>query len=146
MAIYRFTDEYRFLSNFWYAEVHMYGFDYPTVEHAFQAAKAQTHDERMTIRAANTPGQAKKLGRKVALRPDWEDFKLTAMKKLVERKFDPWAHPELTQQLLDTGNQTLIEGNYWHDTFWGVCECDTHQGEGQNHLGRILMEVRDALL
>ncbi len=146
MTIYRFTEEYRFLSNFWYAEVHMYGKSYPTAEHAFQAAKTVDPEEREKIRNAATPGQAKKLGCKVQLRPDWEEIKLWVMKTLVERKFDPWAHPELAQKLIDTGYETLIEGNYWHDTFWGVCECDRHQSRGTNNLGRILMEVRDELV
>jgi len=141
-SIETFQGEHRFLSNFYPAVVHMYGFDYPTVEHAFQAAKATNHNDRMRIRNETTPGRAKRAGRTVELRPDWEEFKLSAMLRLIQRKFDPAAHPDLTRKLIATGDALLIEGNHWGDTFWGV---DLKTNQGENTLGLILMQVRREL-
>jgi ribA/ribD-fused uncharacterized protein len=110
----------------------------PTVEHSFAASKTLDAFERLEIAGQTTPGRAKRRGRKVELRPDWEDVKLTVMLILIRDKFT--RHPELTEKLLDTGDQELVEGNWWNDTFWGVCK-----GVGENHLGRILMQVRSEL-
>lgn len=89
------------------------------------------------IREAATPGQAKKLGQGVSLRPDWESVKVDLMRTFVRKKFE---NPFLRPLLLATGDAELVEGNTWNDTFWGVC-----RGRGQNWLGRILMEVRDEI-
>jgi ribA/ribD-fused uncharacterized protein len=133
-----FRGEYRFLSNFWRAEVEMYGRTYPTVEHAFQAAKTLDVGEREAIRTTANPGDAKRMGRRVTLRKDWDSFRLQAMYMLVKRKFSE--HVALKHSLLATGDAELIEGNTWNDRFWGVC-----RGEGKNHLGKILMQVREEL-
>jgi len=133
-----FQGEYRFLSNFYPAPVIYWGYQYPTVEHAYQAAKAQTHRDRELIRKAETPGVAKRLGRQIRRRPWSYRERLDTMKLLVQRKFRH--HPDLTAQLLATGDRELVEGNEWGDTFWGI-----YQGGGSNHLGRILMEVREEL-
>jgi ribA/ribD-fused uncharacterized protein len=132
-----FSGKYRFLSNFYPSVVRFEGMNYPTVEHAFQAAKTADPDERANIYYAASPGQAKRLGRQVALRDDWEDVKLTIMLDLLRSKF---AHRGIRAQLAATGERELIEGNYWGDTFWGVCE-----GKGENHLGKLLMKVRDEI-
>jgi ribA/ribD-fused uncharacterized protein len=133
-----FTDEYDFLSNFFFAPVHMDGASYPTVEHAFQAAKTFDAKERARVRGCSTPAQAKGVGRSVTLRKDWESVKLGIMEALVREKFTK--HDELRTKLLATGERRLIEGNTWGDAFWGVC-----RGRGKNHLGRILMRVREGL-
>lgn len=133
-----FGGAWRFLSNFYAAEIPWQGRLWPSVEHAFQAAKTLSYSEQEEIRRAATPGKAKRLGRKVQLRDDWEDIKVDAMRELVHLKFH--SHEDLARWLLDTGDAELIEGNHWHDCFWGVC-----QGRGENWLGRILMEVRDEL-
>lgn len=139
-----FWGRYAFLSNFYPAEVTLMNLatrqpeTYPTVEHAFQAAKSTNQEDRNRIRALPTPGQAKRAGRKVWLREDWERIKLVVMRTLVTEKFT--AHPRLTRALLSTGERPLVEENTWGDTFWGVCD-----GVGENHLGRILMEVRASL-
>jgi N-glycosidase YbiA len=132
-----FEGEYAFLSNFWPAPVVLDRITYPTVEHAYQAAKAGDRLERERIAALPTPGSAKRAGRKVALRPDWERIKIGVMEDLVRRKF---ADPELAGRLLATGDEGLVEGNAWNDRFWGVC-----RGEGRNELGKILMKVRAEL-
>ena len=79
-------------------------------------------------------------GRLVPLRPDWEAVKVGIMEEIVRAKFIQ--HPELAARLLATGDKVLVEGNHWGDTFWGV---DTRTGQGHNHLGRILMKVREEL-
>lgn len=121
---------YAFLSNFyWHGNW--------TVEHQYQAAKTDDPAWAAAILNAPTPGAAKKLGRKAPMRPTWEQEKVAVMLALLRMKF---LRPELAQKLLDTGDATLVEGNWWGDTFWGVC-----RGQGQNHLGRLLMQVRSEL-
>lgn len=134
MAITSFSGKYEFLSNFYCSPVTYEGITYPTVEHAFQAAKTFDVTERRRISEMKTPGMAKRAGRRVLLRKDWEAVKFDIMKTLVTQKFED---EKLKQLLLDTGDEELIEGNTWHDTCWGVCN-----GVGQNNLGKILMSVR----
>ena len=135
-CIMKFDGEYSFLSNFYECEIEVWGHKFRSVEAAFQALKCP---ERMDEFENLTAYEAKRLGRKVKLRDDWELRKISIMKMLLEQKF---SHPELTQKLVATGNLYLIEGNYWKDDFWGVCEV----GKGQNHLGKLLMEVRSVYL
>lgn len=138
-SINSFSGAYAFLSNFEPSPIYYDGFSYPTVEHAFQAAKTLDMTERKTnFTEKQTPGQAKRNGRKVNLRPDWEDVKVPIMYELLLLKFT--THPELASKLLSTYPAILIEGNYWHDTFWGICD-----GVGLNMLGKLLMKVRDTL-
>lgn len=136
-----FYGEYRFLSNFYPCNITVEGMRFSTAEHAFQAMKTMDLDERLKICYADTPGQAKRLGRKVTLRPDWEQAKLDVMRVVLRMKF---RNDGLRAKLLATGDATLTEGNVWHDNFWGVCTCPKCRG-GQNHLGRLLMLLRDEL-
>jgi len=117
------------------------GVTYPTVEHAFQAAKTFDPAERELIRDANTPQTAKRLGRGVALRADWEPVKYGLMRELLRQKF---AIPELRQALLATGEAELIEGNNWNDRTWGQVLVQG-QWVGKNWLGELLMEVRQEI-
>lgn len=133
-----FRGPYGFLSNFFPAYVMLDYQDFPTVEHAFQAAKTFDIRERVTILEADTPGKAKQLGRRVTLRPDWEDVKVFVMEELVRRKF---AEKNLRGKLLRTHPAHLEEGNDWGDRFWG-----TVNGEGRNELGQVLMRVRAHIL
>jgi len=135
-----FAGEHAFLSNFHPSIVHLDGVAYPTVEHAFQAAKCLDPRERGRIRDCSSPARAKSLGRRVSLRRDWEPMKLVVMESLVREKFS--AHPDLKRALLATGARHLVEGNTWGDTFWGVV---FSRRRGRNHLGRILMRVRRKL-
>lgn len=140
----RFEGDHRFLSNYAPGAVVLEGVDYPTVEHAYQAAKTLDPEERRLIRQATTPGKAKKLGSKLNQRPDWPEVKVEIMGDLVREKFQ--RHPDLLKLLLATGDAELVEGNVWHDNFWGRCACPRCAAiPGQNRLGRLLMEVRDRL-
>lgn len=139
-----FRGTYFFLSNFAPAPVIFEGQEYPTVEHAYQAAKTLEPEGRDRVRAAATPELAKKLGGKLTLRPDWPEIKVELMRSLLRQKFH--RHPELQELLLKTGDAELVEGNTWHDNFWGACRCPRCNGQpAQNWLGRLLMEVRREL-
>ena len=131
-----FHGDYRFLSNFWPAKVQMYDLWFDSVENAYQAAKESKIDNMLQYRRI-TPGAAKRLGKKATLRPDWNTKRLLIMEELVRRKF---AIPHLREKLITTGDAELIEGNHWHDTFWGVCN-----GKGENNLGKILMKIRSEI-
>jgi ribA/ribD-fused uncharacterized protein len=132
----RFDGKHAFLSNFYPAEIELSDMTYPTVEHAYQAAKTLDMTLRAQIMQAHTPGQAKRLGRTVPLRPDWEDIKAAEMWRLLVKKFNI---PELRNQLLATGSARLVEGNLYGDRFWGI---DLRTGEGENFLGTLLMLLR----
>lgn len=137
----KFEGEYDFLSNFYYANVEWEGILYPTTEHAFQAAKSLDRDERLRIASLDTPGMAKREGRKLQLREDWDKVKVGIMYEIVKQKFE--THSELKNRLLETKHSILIEGNYWKDNFWGCCPADNPQGK--NKLGFILMKIREEL-
>lgn len=140
MIIKEFQGEYRFLSNFYPAKVEFEHEIFPTVEHAYQAAKTKEWSKRLYIREARTPGEAKRRGRSISIREDWEDIKYDVMSKLVMDKFAN--NKELKQKLLNTRDSILQEGNKWGDKIWGI---DLKTGKGLNLLGKILMIVRDTL-
>lgn len=140
-AISDFSGEYRFLSNF-YQFVTRQGIS-TNVEILFQAEKATNDEDRNLILSASSPGVAKKLGKRIALRPDWDEVKDEIMQNLIISKFT--SDRVLANKLLQTGTMELIESNYWNDTYWGICKCPEHMGEGENKLGKILMSVRDEL-
>lgn len=126
-----FRDEYFFLSNFYPVEIKLDGIVYPNAETAFQAQKTLDVEERRKFSMLKNPVQAKRLGRKVKLRDDWEEVKLEIMTEIVSQKF--LQHPHLIEMLLQTGDEELVEGNKW----------DVCKGKGENHLGKILMKIRD---
>lgn len=134
-----FAGPFWFLSNFSPGVVSMYGQEYPTVEHAFQAAKTEGAEEREAIRLAPTPLEAKRMGRKVKLRAGWDTTRLNVMEELLRRKF---ADENLAALLAGTCPAELVEGNTWGDQFWG----QTVPGfVGENHLGKLLMKIRDEM-
>lgn len=136
MTIGPFRGDYRFLSNFWLEPRRRM----LSQEHFFQSAKTLDIAERGLIMAANTPGEAKRLGRNVVLRPDWEDVKVTIMWEGLRTKF--FSDESLGDMLLATGDEDLVEINTWGDTYWGV----NTQGMGLNVLGDLLMRVRDEVM
>jgi ribA/ribD-fused uncharacterized protein len=128
---------YAFLSNFHPSTIWVGGKAYPTVEHAYQAYKTLNEGSREMIRNAKDPSIAKKLGRGVEMRPDWDTVKEGLMRDFIRKKFES---PFLAHKLLETGDSELVFGNTWNDRVWGVC-----RGTGANLLGKILMEVRQEL-
>ena len=133
-----FRDDFRFLSNFFPSPIEFDRILFPTVEHAYQAAKSDDRADRKMIAALPSPGSAKRAGGKLVLREGWNEHKVDVMAELLRLKFTN--HPDLRDLLLATGECSLVEANTWGDKYWGVCG-----GAGENHLGRLLMQVREEL-
>ncbi len=149
-----FKGQYRWLSNFYPCKVEVDGMRFPSSEHAYMSFKSSgdfttpEEEDRPSITAPwKTICQSlvvsckdiKKWGSLVKIDvPDWDSKRPGIMLKVVSAKFEQ--NPDLAQKLLDTGDQELIEGNNWGDTYWGMVN-----GVGENHLGNILMTVRTAL-
>jgi ribA/ribD-fused uncharacterized protein len=167
-AIAEFQDEHRYLSNFWpgpvlYQPPLMHSrMWFRTAEHAYQVAKCANPSEARSILDAPTPGQAKRLGQHVVLADNWDQHKKQIMLHVLLAKFTQ--DVELRLRLTGTAPRMLIEGNHWHDNYWGQCFCDRcdpfaghkqvlaadrpdaiYAHPGKNYLGRILMAVRDVL-
>lgn len=132
-----FRGEYYFLSNFYDFPVKYHGLTYLNAESTFQAQKTLNENIKESFCCLN-PSQAKKKGRYVKLRNDWEQVKDQIMYEIVFNKFAYDA--VMRQRLLNTENEYLEEGNSWNDCYWGVC-----RGRGKNKLGKILMRVRNEL-
>lgn len=136
LIINSFKGKYSFLSNFYPCRVEFDGEIYPSTEHAYQAAKTLDPVDRINIKNASDAAVAKRLGKTCKIRIDWDEIKIDVMRELLEQKFAK--DTRLREYLDNTRPSELIEGNWWGDTFWGVCN-----GEGKNHLGKLLMEIRD---
>jgi ribA/ribD-fused uncharacterized protein len=135
MSITSFCGEYAFLSNFYEAPILFQGLQFKNNEAAFQSMKSLSFDNRILF-CQLFAKDAKKLGRNISLREDWENIKTSVMYAVVYSKFAQ--NVELRKKLLKTGQSILVEGNTWKDTFWGVCN-----GVGSNNLGVILMSIRN---
>lgn len=132
-----FRGEYEFLSNMYPCDININGTVYPCAETAFQAIKCALPEEAKKI--AKLPGlEAKNLGRRIKMRADWNSYRLVAMNDIVTAKF--MQHPDLMKKLKAISGD-IVENNTWGDKFWGVCN-----GVGENHLGKILMDLRDFLI
>ena len=131
----KFRGNFYYLSNFYNAPITWEGITYKNNESAFQSAKLLDVNKRLLFANLNA-SDAKRKGRRVQLRPDWEKVKTKIMYDICYAKFTQ--NQYLKDKLLSTGNEYLIEGNDWNDTFWGVCN-----GRGYNNLGKILMQVRN---
>ena len=143
-----FRGRYYFLSNLYPCTIEYQGIKYPTVEHFYVAMKVNDqqlingiyytpNDFREMISTIKIPEEVKKIGGKVKLRKNWSTKKLEIMNWVIREKFKD---EKLAEMLLSTGDEKLVESNYWKDFYWGVCN-----GKGENHLGKILMEVREEL-
>ena len=137
-AILGFFGKYRCLSNFHHAEFEHEGLTFTCSEAAYMAQK--TLDMSIRRKFCTLSGaEAKSMGRRIALRPDWDRVRIHAMYGVLLSKFFQDVHSQLT--LIGTGDKVLVEANWWGDTFWGQCD-----GVGQNHLGQILMTIRDFIV
>jgi ribA/ribD-fused uncharacterized protein len=153
MIIDRFTGRYRFLSNFQSVPIVWRGRRWPTVEHAFQAEKLYGLFDELPgleswyncIREAALPHLAKLYAREAPMwRSDWMSVRVETMRALLALKFVE--KNSFGRGLVVTGEALLVEGNEWHDTFWGCCYCEQHAERGENVLGKLLMERRAQLL
>jgi len=141
-----FRGRWAFLSNFHPAPLVWEGETYPTSEHAFNAGKTLDAAERAHVRESRSAADAKRRGRHVNLRPGWDTrVRFEVMASVLDAKFR--THPGRVEALLSTGDAMLVEGNTWHDNVWGDCRCGRRRCEpaGDNHLGRLLMLLRDEL-
>lgn len=129
--------EYKFLSNFYPSLLTIDGKTWRTVEHRFQAMKTSSLEQQEEIRNAGSPKEAKKLGRKVELIPDWESQKFQVMEEALQNKFSMEPFRSL---LLQTGNSDIYEDSPY-DRIWGTGTLGG-VGPGFNHLGTLLMEIR----
>ena len=144
-VIARFKDKHAFLSNFFPCEIKYHDEVFPTVENAFQALKTSSKRARKPFQTCS-PSQAKHLGQKVELIDDWESSKISIMHILLIWKF---SREPFNRLLLSTGEKKLVEGNTWHDNFWGRCFCRGCRDRAaiagyapDNILGKLLMDVR----
>ena len=139
----RFKEKYNFLSNFSYSKIEYEGYTYMNVEAAFQAQKNESNVYKLGMQF-NDPSTAKKDGRIIELRPDWEQVKDNLMYEIVKAKFEQ--NDVLKTQLLNTNDEVLVEGNTWHDNYWGMCTCERCTRKNySNNLGKILMRIREEL-
>lgn len=147
-GIYGFFGEYRYLSNFHLCKVVVDGLEFPSSEHAFMYGKLTdekkewvspvTHRSLYDDVILLSCKDVKAWGRTVDLRPNWDAERLKVMEDALYSKFT--LNEDIKQKLRDTGDLYLEESNWWKDTFWGVCN-----GVGQNHLGKLLMKIRNEL-
>lgn len=137
-----FSGEYRFLSNFWPSQMVAGGTVYPTVEHYYQCAKAATNEDWRRVWDCRSAAEAKRMGRKVTIRADWDAVRKQVMLTGLLAKFSQC--PELRHNLLATAPALLVEVNTWGDRYWGA-EMVWGSLDGENWLGRLLMMVRDVL-
>ena len=149
-----FSGRWSFLSNFYPCKIEFQGITYPSNEHYYVAMKVggdqmidgqfcTMNDCREMISKISTSGKVKRFGRtKIKVRKDWDDIKLKVMEYGLREKFK---HENLREMLLQTGDEKLVEGNWWHDVYFGSCSCPKCGNNGQNHLGKLLMKIRDEI-
>lgn len=136
-----FRGKTKWLSNFSPVKIVIDGIEYPSTEHAYMSAKcANPTWKKVCANETITCGQIKFLGSTVKLVDNWNDIKLGVMTECVNQKFAQQPYRDL---LLATGDRFLQEGNNWSDLIWGV---DIETGEGQNLLGKLIMEFRETLI
>ena len=137
-------ERYSCFSNFYMTNVDYDGLHFTNSEAAFQAQKCVDENIKKTFQQ-KSPSDAKISGRRVRLRPDWEDVKYNVMVEVCYAKFNQ--NPGLKEILLSTGDEEIIENTTgWHDNTWGNCECVRCKNIiGKNLLGKALMEVREKL-
>ena len=149
----KFEGRWRFLSNFYPCVIEHQGIKYNSVESFYVAMKVNDQqlingkyytpgDFKEMIALIKNPAEVKKIGSKVKLRTGWDEKKFGFMEWAVREKFKD---ESLKQMLLTTENKEIVEGNYWHDNFYGQCSCDKCSGKGKNKLGNLLMQIRSEL-
>lgn len=140
-TIKEFQGEYRWLSNFMPCKIVLSNIIYPSVEHAYMSAKSIDPSwKELCARPDIKPGEIKRRSRKVKLVENWDSIKLQIMRVCLQQKYTQ--EPYLSKLIATKGMQ-LEEGNKWNDKFWGI---DLRTGEGENNLGKMIMEIREQLL
>jgi ribA/ribD-fused uncharacterized protein len=143
MATKSFKGPNLFLSNFTPCSVELDGVTYPSVEHAYQAAKTTDPNIRALFLIPNlTAGKTKRMAKTLKIREDWNDIRVSVMESLLRQKFASGS--EFAKKLIALEGD-IVEGNYWHDNFWGSCTCEKCGNTGENTLGKLLMRLRTEL-
>lgn len=141
-----FFRDYRWMSNFHRCDVEYEGLIYPSSENAYQAAKVVESDRNGFLKC--TPSESKHLWKSKKLlhksAEEWDDAKLDIMRSVLVSKFT--RNKELGNALVETAPKYLEESLNWHDIYWGKCYCETHKGDGESYLGKLLMEIRDSII
>jgi len=142
--------EHRFLSNFYPIEMEYRGLIFPSSEHAYMSEKSNENVEingikynwrQFCTRKDIKPGKIKGESRFLTLRDNWNKLKVGVMYNVLVCKF---SNPQLKERLLATGTENIQEGNWHGDIFWGV-DLRQNPNIGENHLGRLLMQLRDEI-
>lgn len=146
----KFEGRYAFLSNIYPCKIEHQGITYPSVDYFNVAMKV--NDQQLINGKYYTPGDfremvskiesVKKIDQLIKVRKDWDENKLKLMEFAINQKFK---NSSLTELLIATGDEILIDGNFHHDNFFGSCYCNKCQNKGENHLGKILMKVREKI-
>lgn len=141
-TIYGFFGPFRFLSNFHVVSIPYDGLVYPSTEAAYMSGKTDNPLTKKALANTKSPSEAKRIGRALELREDWDDIRIQVMEEVNTVKYtqDTPESKQLRQMLLVTKPCILVEANWWNDTFWGECK-----GVGENNLGKVLMRIRDTL-
>jgi len=132
-----FKGEYDFLNNRYGCSFVWQGIRYNNVESAFHASKYTDESERKILSRMSADKAVKK-SMDFTPSAEWEDCKLNTMESIIMAKFAQ--NPSLKKSLIETDNRILINGNNKHETYWGV---DLYSWIGENHIGKILMTIRD---
>ena len=148
-VIREFRGDFEYMSNFYRRApfIDECNAKWKTVEHYFQAAKTFHPSQKYDIWMAPDPALAKKLGSKCFLRKDWTTVKEKIMKEAITMKFRQ--NLDIAKKLISTHGFKLIEGNTWHDNWWGNCRCNKiscKENPGLNRLGAILEQVRNDIM
>lgn len=138
-----FKGEWEFLSNFYPCRIEMDGNIFPSSEHAYMSCKSLDPSWiKYCTDPMNSPNTVKKKSYTIELREDWDQVRIPSMKKALYFKF---IQEPFRTKLLNTRDKNLIEGNHWHDNFFGSCICEKCGDNGKNNLGKLLIELRDFL-
>jgi len=135
------SEEHKWLSNFYPCLIILSGTGYSSVEHAYMSAKIPDPKWKDLCRITSSAGAIKKMSKHIKLVENWDSLKLVVMKDCLSQKF---SQEPFRTKLIETGNQNIQEGNYWGDRFWGV-DLKVNPNVGENHLGRLIMEIRSSL-
>ncbi len=137
-GIFGFVDKYRYLSNFHLSKVVFDGITFSSSENAYQSSKLLLIEDKIAISNVS-PVESRKfwIDKEKKYSPEkFDQLKISIMRIILFDKFT--RDTCIRTKLLNTKGLFLEETNWWNDTFWGVCK-----GKGSNHLGKLLMEVRD---
>ena len=141
VKFYKSSWDYGFLSNLFKAPVSFEGKKFRSSEEAYQYGKPVEKEVAEWIVSAPHQRQVAQAAHSLLpydIVPDWNKIKVERMRRVVEAKFAQ--NKELKQKLLDTGDNILLEDSPT-DKFWGIGA----KGDGENVLGKLLMELREKL-